>query len=247
VKRVAFMGGNGHCAARLAPARGFAADLELADVPYPGFDGRPRARNLETFLGAIAPTQSAPALVYATGIGGLLALALRARGALEGTPVLMQAPVLWGLEHRLMPKLMRWRPAQRLIPRVFAARAFQARFVRRHFMRPLPSEQRTAFFDGYARCAALADMFGWLTAALLRRLERDLAGPLDRITVWWGGQDRVVATDELRFSRAALGVAWPLRTFPGWGHYPMLDEPQAWVAELRAVLSEMSGAITAWS
>jgi pimeloyl-ACP methyl ester carboxylesterase len=233
------MGGNGHCAARLAPARGFAADLELADVRYPGFEGRPRARDLEEFLDDVARMLlPPPALVYATGIGGLLALALRARGALEGTPVLMQAPVLWGLERRLMPRLMRWRPARRLASRVFAARAFQAHFVRRHFMRRLPSEQREAFFDGYARCAALADMFGWLTPDLLRTLERDLAGrarALDGITVWWGEKDRVVAPDELCFTRAALGVDWPLRTFPAWGHYPMLDEPEAWVAELRAI------------
>jgi pimeloyl-ACP methyl ester carboxylesterase len=240
VSRVAFMGGNGHCAARLAPARRFAADLELADVPYPGFDGRPRARDLDAFLDEIAERLRAPAFVYATGIGGLLALALRARRALEGTRVLMQAPVLWGLEHRLMPRVMRWRLAQTLARGMFAASAFQARFVRRHFTRPLPAELRSAFFDGYARCDAFPDLFAWLTPALLRRLEGDLMRPgaLDGVTVWWGQQDRVVASDELRWTRAALGVDWPLRVFPGWGHYPMLDDPERWVAELRAFVVE---------
>lgn len=236
--RVAFLGGNGHCAARLAAARPFASDLELDDVPYPGFEGRPRAGDLASFLDAVATSIAEPPLVYATGIGGLLALALRARGALDGTPLVLQAPVLWGLERRLMPRLMRWRPAQRLVHRVFAARAFQARFVCRHFTRPLPAGLRTAFFEGYARCDALPDMFAWLTPPLLRRLERELVGrpgALDRITVWWGRQDRVIGSGELRFTRQALGVDWPLRTFPGWGHYPMLDEPEAWVAELRAV------------
>jgi pimeloyl-ACP methyl ester carboxylesterase len=238
---VAFLGGNGHCAARLADARRFAAGLELIDVAYPGFEGRPRARELEGFLDHVARGLRAPALVYATGIGGLLALCLRARRALDGTPLLLQAPVLWGLERRLMPRLMRLWPAQRLVHRVFASPAFQARFLRKHFQRPPSSDRRAAFFDGYASCAALPDMFAWLAPALLRRLEVELngcPGTLERITVWWGGKDRVVATDELRWTRAALGVDWPLRVFPQWGHYPMIDEPEAWVAEIRAFLSD---------
>jgi pimeloyl-ACP methyl ester carboxylesterase len=239
--RVAFLGGNGHCAARLAQARRIAVGLELIDVPYPGFEGRPRASDLESFLDEVAAGLRAPALVYATGIGGLLALALRARRALDGTPVLMQAPVLWGLEHRLMPRLMRRWPAQRLVHRVFAWSAFQARFSRKHFQRPPSSELRAAFFDGYGRCAALPDMFAWLTPALLRRLEGQLVGrlgALDRITVWWGKKDRVVDAGELRWTSTALGVGWPLRVFPDWGHYPMLDEPEAWVGELLAFLSD---------
>lgn len=52
--RVSFLGGNGHCAARLAAARPFLSGIELDDVPYPGFAGRPRAADLESFLRAIA-------------------------------------------------------------------------------------------------------------------------------------------------------------------------------------------------
>jgi pimeloyl-ACP methyl ester carboxylesterase len=239
VSRIAFMGGNGHCSARLLPARRVAPHLDLADVAYPGFEGRPRARDLEAFLEQTAHGLGTPALVYATGIGGLLALALRARRALEGTPILMQAPVLWGLERRWLPRFMRWRPAQRLARRVFAAPAFQARFAQKHFLRPLSPELRVAFFDGYARCEAFADLFAWLTPALLRQLEGELRRPeaIDRISVWWGGRDRVVTTDELRWTRAALGVDWPVRVFPGWGHYPMLDDPAGWLSEVRSLLA----------
>ena len=86
--RVSFLGGNGHCAARLAAERPFLTGIELDDVPYPGFEGRPRAADLESFLGALAAhlRASAPARVYAMGIGGLLALCLRARGELAGVP-----------------------------------------------------------------------------------------------------------------------------------------------------------------
>ncbi|HVF10311.1 MAG TPA: hypothetical protein VNA16_05890 [Abditibacteriaceae bacterium] len=41
------------------------------------------------------------------GIGGLLALCLRAEGLVCQVPLLLQAPVPWGLEHRLLPPLMR--------------------------------------------------------------------------------------------------------------------------------------------
>jgi hypothetical protein len=242
--RIAFLGGNGHCAFRLTAARRFEEGLVLADVPYPGFEGRPRAGDLETFLDEVVAGVGAPSLVYATGIGGLFALCLRARGRLEATPILLQAPVLWGLEHRFMPRVMRRSWARRLVHRVFAARTFQARFVRTHFQRPLSGESRAAFFDGYARCAALPDLFAWLTPALLRRLEHEFAGrrrALDRVEVWWGSRDRVVTPDELRWTRAALGAAWPVRVYRGWGHYPMIDHPGEWVDELRRHLSEPAG------
>jgi pimeloyl-ACP methyl ester carboxylesterase len=233
---LAFLGGNGHCAARLAAARAcLPSSITLVDTPYPGFEGRPRATGLETFLAALAAHLRgvAPDAVYASGIGGLLALCLRARGELAGAPILMQGPVLWGLERRWMPRMMRFGAMQRALSGVFATAAFQRRFVRKYFTRPPDPSVTAAFFEGYARCAALPDFFAWLTPALLRSLERDLAGrpeALADIRVWWGGQDAVVSPRELDWTIAALGPAarWPLRVFPEWGHYPMIDEPAAW-------------------
>lgn len=110
-----FLGGNGHCAARLAGARaaitrlverGEMPLLELRDVPYPGCEDRPRAADLEAFLRTvsdeIASARGDDVLIYGTGIGGLLALCLRARGEVLDLPILLQAPVLWGLERRWM-------------------------------------------------------------------------------------------------------------------------------------------------
>ncbi|HZM52757.1 MAG TPA: hypothetical protein VFE68_19795, partial [Vicinamibacteria bacterium] len=113
-----FFGGNGHGAARLAPARaalermGAAAPFELVEIAYPGFEGRPRASSREEFLDACAHA-SGPVvargdiLVYATGIGALLAVTLRAQRRLGPHPLVLQGPVLWGLEHRWMPRLAR--------------------------------------------------------------------------------------------------------------------------------------------
>ncbi len=67
-RRIAFLGGNGHCAARLAAARRhLPAEAELIDTPYPGFEGRPRAESFERLLDAVGAhlRDAAPARVYA--------------------------------------------------------------------------------------------------------------------------------------------------------------------------------------
>ena len=257
VPRVIFLGGNGHAAARLCPARRARAELAgpgarppvtLFDVPYPGFEGRPRAGSLDEFLAAVAERVRAPrtgareedggagpSLVYATGIGGLLALCLRARGELADVPLLLQAPVLWGLARRLMPRVMRMGLAQVALRRAFASPLFQARFARKHFRAPLGPGMHARFFEGYARCGALPDFFAWLTPELLRRLEADFAArpeALGRISVWWGERDTIVPVRELAWTETALGVTWPVRLFPAWDHYPMIDDPPGWVRTL---------------
>jgi hypothetical protein len=234
---ILFLGGNGHCAARLQAARNAGAPLglHLEEAAYPGFEGRPRAASLDAFLGALEHGAGPAPLVYATGIGGLLALCLRARGAWRDRRLILQAPVLWGLERRLMPRLMRVGVVRRAASGLFGSRMFRAAFVRRYFERPLGGEAAAAFFDGYARCTALPDFFAWLTPALLRELEtRCAAEPtaLDGIEAWWGARDRVVTPDELRWTEAALGVKWPLRVFDAWGHYPMIDDPAGWASAL---------------
>jgi len=243
-RRIAFLGGNGHCAARLAAARRhLSEEIVLLDIPYPGFEGRPQAGGFEEFLKAVGShlRRAAPERVYATGIGGLLALCLRARGELLEIPLLFQAPILWGLERRLMPRTLRLGLARRALLRLFATAPFQRRFAATCFTHPPSPDMARAFFDGYARCAAAPDLFAWLTPALLRSLERDLAtrpAALDGIEVWWGGKDRVVTLQELAWTREALslGDRWPVRVFPEWGHYPMIDDPGGWAEELaRAV------------
>jgi len=244
-RRIAFLGGNGHCAARLAPARrSLPAGIDLLDIPYPGFEGRPRARDFEDFLNAVsAHLQAAtPGRIYAMGIGGLLALCLRARGDLLEIPLLFQAPILWGLERRLMPKVMRLGLARFALARLFASASFQRHFVSKYFTDPPAPDMVRAFFDGYARCAAAPDLFAWLTPTLLRSLERDLtAHPqgLDGIEIWWGARDRVVTLQELAWTRKALalGERWPVRVFPSWGHYPMIDDPAGWAEELARVVA----------
>lgn len=250
--RVLFFGGNGHSDARLSSARDAlqsqdAAPFELASVPYPGFEGRPRAPSFEAFLDAVGAAaialRSPRTLLYATGVGGLLVLSLRAAGALQDTPAVFQAPVLWGLEHRWMPRVMRLGLAQLALRRAFASPMFQRRFARKHFRVPPSPEVTRAFFDGYAACAALPDFFDWLTPALLRSLEARLAedpGLLRGITFLWGEHDTVVPQRELAWTEKAIGVQLAVTTVAGWGHYPMIDDPGGWVREVHRVATAAS-------
>ena len=239
------MGGNGHSAARLAPAQQVLAGradapFALVDVPYPGFEERPRAQCLDAFLDGVnafvvARAREGCAVVYGTGIGGLLALCLRARGQLLNIPIIMQGPVLWGLEKRLMPRVLRFPPAQSLLLPLFTTRPFQRRFVGKYFTHPPSDAMQQAFFDGYARCTAAPDFFRWLTPDLLRGLEHDFAAHPERlndITMWWGRQDKVVGLSELHWTEAALKRQFPLQTFDRWGHYPLIDDAEDWVNAL---------------
>jgi hypothetical protein len=247
---VEHFGGNGHCDARLEAVRRVlereGGTLRLRDVPYPGFEGRLPATTLEGFLAAIERTRAGASprasAVVASGIGALIALTLRARGSLD-EPLLLQAPVLWGLEHRRMPRVMRWRAARWALTSLFAAPAFRRRFVRKQFRTPPPPGFADRFFAGYARCAAFGSLFEWFTPAHLRRLEaafRERPERLGGVEVWWGGRDAVVTEAELDVTARALGVRWPLRHVPDWGHYPMIDDPDGWVEVLRDAMATVA-------
>ncbi len=252
--RFVFLGGNGHARARLVPARralsASGGSFELEEAVYPGFEDRPRSSSFDAFLDAVAASvvdlaRGQRTVLYATGIGALFALCLRARGG-PRVPLLMQGPVLWGLERRLTPRLSALGPARRAIAVAFASHFFQTHFVRRNFVVEPPDDVRKGFFDGYARCSALVDFFAWLTPALLRDLERrftDDPAALDRIAIWWGERDRIVTPKELAWTTQALHVSWPIRTFAGWGHYPMIDDARRWVEWLPEGADEAERAI----
>ena len=245
--RVVFLGSNGHCTERLNLARsalarmvgaGKCAPLEIREVEYPGFEGRAPAANLEEFLAEAARQTaqlSTPSTVhYATGAGGLILLALRARDGAPGR-IILQAPVLWGLEARRFPLWMRVPAAGWMVRAAMRLPPVRWWFSRKYFTGKVPGDVKRAFFRGYARCRGFARLFSWLEPSFLRDLEarfREKPSRLEGVEVWWGGRDRVLTTAELVPTEAALGVRWPLREFPEWGHYPMIEQPEEWIAKV---------------
>ena len=247
-ERILHFGGNGHAAVRLDRVSASATDRRGGPrswwtSPYPGFEGRPRAGSFDGFLEEVATScrsvEPRPIGGVASGIGALISLSLRARGDILDLPLIFQGPVLWGIERRWFPRLMRPKVARRLLRWAFTVPAVQDRFVRKQFLRPLDRSTVERFFDGYADCPAFADVFDWFTPRWLRTLEsrfREMPEALGRITIWVGGRDRVVGIDEVRATERALGVRWPIVEFPGWGHYPTIDGPEEWAIALRHAL-----------
>ncbi len=156
-------------------------------------------------------------------------------GQILDVPIVMQGPVLWGLEKRLMPRVLRFLPAQALLLPLFVTRLFRQRFTSKYFVHPPSDAMQRAFYNGYACCTAAPDFFQWLTPDLLRGLEQDFAlrpECLNHITMWWRAQDKVVRLQELRWTEAALGHMFPLQEFAAWGHHPLIDAAEDWVQTL---------------
>ena len=238
-----YLGGNGHAPVRLEPARGVLRRLgdpfSLLELDYPAASS---SEGLLTALGAAAEEHGRAhprAPVYATGIGALVALALRARGALLGHPLVLQGGVLWGLEQRVFPRVMRLPGFPALLAAGLRTAPVRRRFAARHFLRAHPPAFLDAFFEGYRDARAFSAWFDWLRPGLLRTLEWELPatqGALEGIEAWWGARDAVVGVEELHVTQRALGVEIPLRVFAKWGHYPMIDDPEGWVTEVRRVV-----------
>ncbi|MEM9381196.1 MAG: alpha/beta hydrolase [Planctomycetota bacterium] len=237
---VGLLPGNGHVDDRLHRAREAVARLapedrfEVRSIDYRDDD------SFERLLDDVRDRLDGVDLLYATGIGGLVALALRARGDLGGVPIVMQGPVLWGLETRRFPRVMRFPGMPRLLVLALSLAPVQRRFERKHFQRPLDEPLRTAFFGGYRDAGAFARWFAWLTPDLLRHLEGELRGRpsrLEGVEAWWGSLDHVVGPEELTRTESALGASIPMRSFPAWGHYPMIDAPDEWVREVSLALA----------
>ena len=236
-----FFGGNGHADIRVQEARSIGLRegwFDLINVPYPS------ARSFDDLLEQLGSSEWATrpegGWIYATGIGALVALSLRSKGAIRDIPLVLQGGVLWGLERRWFPKIMRIGPMPRLLASAFRSSWIRAHFVDKHFRSTPSPEFVEQFFDGYDDADAFANWFEWLRPDLLRRLEnafRSDPSALDNIRVWWGEKDTVVGPEELRVTQSALGVDWPLETFPTWGHYPMIDDPLTWSREVGLVLA----------
>ena len=246
VKNALHFGGNGHAAVRIEAARaalGLRGGPTLVDVPYPGFERRLPVGSLDEFLASTADfcraVEPKPVAAVASGIGAMIALGLRSLGELRDVPMIFQGPVLWGLEHRTFPKLMKPRLARRLLKWSFTRSIVQEHFIRKHFHQPLDPSTRKRFFAGYADCSAFGPFFDWFAPPFLRTLEarfRDVPEATGRVTVWIGGRDHVVGLDDVRATEAALGVCWPVVEFAKWGHYPAIDGPEEWAEALSHAL-----------
>ncbi|MEZ6016763.1 MAG: hypothetical protein R3F49_16715 [Planctomycetota bacterium] len=231
-----FLGGLGHALCRLSPARAAAREFgfDVKEVLYPGFEGRAPTPDMEAFLDSVElqvdiyRLSHKRRLMYATGFGALIALALRARGRFVELPLVFQGAVPWRTARALAGR----RDTAAALRAHLRQPDYQRRYTERHFQRTLEESEARAFFSGFSTCDLHETLFEWITPGWLADLEGRLAArprALTGVTVWLGGRDTLVDPGELDAAEAALGTRWPRVTLEDWGHFPYLDDPLGWI------------------
>lgn len=237
----------GHSLFRLGRARatGRAARpgerFDIKEVLYLGFEGRPPAEDFEAFMENVEMqvdvyrmSHKSP-LVYATGFGSLVLLALRARGKVKDLPSVIQGAIPWeSVRSRTAGD-----PAEGEKERLrYSDPGVRESFTQEHLHSPFDAEERKAFFGGFTTCTAFPQIFEWLHAGWLASLEGQLASrppAVDDIRVWLCGEDTLTGEEEHDAAVRALGADWPTQRAEGWGHFPYLDAPGPWIGALQAM------------
>ena len=227
-------GGGAHRFAWVVPL--MPADVSLAAVTLPGFaavPADPALRSLADFAGCLARLVEPlprPRIILGHGIGGSIALELVQRHADLVDGLILHAPVGARLDRRIFPKLMATPGARSLGRRLFASRLLRPIVRRMLFSRTVPAHYLDRFFEEYRQCSAFSQMFDLITPAWFQGLRpTELSSAL-----LWGEDERLLSVDQLTDYQALLPCA-VARRVPGWGHFPMIERPEEYAAEIASL------------
>ena len=224
-------GGGAHRFARVAPL--MPPDVRLVPITLPGFARVPANRSLRTLsdyaavLASMVAVEPRPRIVLGHGIGGSIVLQLVQVDADLIDGLILHAPVGTRLDRRLFPKLMVIPGARRLGQRFVASRLLRPLMRRIFFSAPVPPAYLDRFFDEYERCSVFGQMFDLITPQWFSGL-RPVTLPS---ALLWGEDERLLGVDQVRDYRALLPGAL-VRRVPGWGHFPMIEHPHQYAAEI---------------
>ena len=224
-------GGGAHRFARVSPL--MPPDVPLVAVTLPGFaavPADPALRSLADYAACLADLIAPlprPRVVLGHGIGGSIALELVQRRADLADGLILHAPVGARLDRRLFPRLMALPGARALGRRLFGSRPLRPIVRRLLFSGAVPPDYLDRFFEEYRRCSAFGQMFDLITPTWFRGL-RPTALPS---VLLWGEAERLLAVEQVDDYRALLPRA-TIRREPGWGHFPMIERPDEYAAEI---------------
>ncbi len=232
--------GNGGGAFRfsLLPER-LAEGVALHAVTLPGFEGRPLGTTeptMATYTDDLLATLDGidgQTVVLGHGIGGSIALDALSRRPDAADGLILHAIVGANLDERWFPRFMA-RPAVRAgVQRLISS--LPVRLVAgRLLFRSAPSGFADRFLAEYRRAESFGPMFDLLTAEWFEGLAEV---PTPTI-VLWGQKDRVLDVDQL----AVIERLVPNRRRQieaGWGHFPMVDDPDAYARVLSDLAIEL--------
>jgi pimeloyl-ACP methyl ester carboxylesterase len=216
-------------------------DVSLVAVTLPGFanvPADPSLRSLADFascLSSLVAPLPRPRIVLGHGIGGSIALELVQRQADLVDGLILHAPVGTRLDRRLFPRLMAIPGARALGRRLFASRPLRPIFRRLLFSRAVPPQYVNRFFEEYRQCSVFSQMFDLITPTWFRGL-RPVELPS---ALLWGEAERLLSVDQIDDYRALLPQAITRRV-PGWGHFPMIERPDEYAAEIASLARSLA-------
>jgi len=231
-------GGGGFRFARAAPH--VPTEIRFEAVTLPGFGGRPAepgvvtmADHAEVLWREIADLPR-PLVLLGHGIGGSIALDLVQRHPVDG--LIIHAPVGTRLERRWFPRLMRPRAVRRTIQWGISSRVTRPLVGRRFFSSAVPREYVDRFLGEYARAESFSLMFDVITPEWW-----DALAPVEVPAVLlWGDHDRVLGADQVDDYRRLLPRS-VIDVVPGWGHFPMVEEPERYAAVIAGWAEMLAG------
>lgn len=246
--------GNGGANTRfeyvVKPLQAAVPGLQVHLPLLPGFEGRtyPTQTDLwqpivDVFAEIVTPTAHEPWTLYGHGIGGSMLLEWAARGfalpngqVFQPSQIILHAPIGASLQYRFFPKLMRPRLVRHFIHWLIYQPWLQSYWERKLFLDPtaIPLQQRNQFFTDYRNCTAFPIMFDLITPQWYNATQAQTKQlPL---TLWWGEQERVVASQFVDYWRSGYPTA-DITIFPEWDHFPMLEQKESFIAALTKAIS----------
>jgi pimeloyl-ACP methyl ester carboxylesterase len=236
--------GNGGGAlrfARLLPH--MPTDVALQPITLPGFADQaadPALRSLADYAGhvhSLLADLPRPRLLLGHGIGGSIALEFVQHYAAAIDGLILHAPVGTRLDRRLFPRLMRLPGTRPALQALISSALLRPFFYRRFFQQAVPRDYVDRFFQEYGRCRVFGQMFDLITADWYRHLQ-----PVDLPAVLlWGEDEKVLSVDQIEDYRRLLPNS-RARIVPAWDHFPMIDRPADYAAEITVLARTLAGA-----
>ena len=237
--------GNGGGGFRFERMQPYLTDDIKFDAPtLPGFADQPADPALKTlrdyaeYLHGLVEQETRPVVLLGTGIGGSIVLEYIQHHAASIDGIILHAPVGARLDTRRFPALMALPGAKAFGQWLFSTPLTRPLFKRLLFMdfRAIPQDFLNRFFHEYGQCSVFGQMFDIIDAAWFADLE-----PVEvPAALLWGAEERVLSTDHIDDYKTLL-PNHVVRIVPGWDHFPMIEQPQAYTREVIALAQELLG------
>lgn len=204
--------------------------VQPLELPGFGDNPQPPCEDLAAYAEALLAATERGSAILAVGVNALLVLHALQRRSGHFTRSILLAPVGAFLWQRRLPALMSPKPVRRLVHWLLANRPtwFAHKFSAQRWT---PAQYRR-MGEGYRRCRAFIPYWDMVRAYTALPLLEWLTDPIELL---WGDQDAVLGIEQAAawsgiLARADLTVS----LIPGWGHYPWIDSPAAFVAWLES-------------